>query len=168
MSSIKTTHTQLSCSIDFDFQQLCYPRWYKCSPPPSPVSAVWSLDFESLHFSQTAWTEVSPAEQDQPWNPAAASGWLSGPEKHMHIATLLFKLQTVHTHRWYPPLQNTQYLHTLQLLFAESVLFLQWLILDLHTDESPLHLSSLILQLKSKKDTQSHWFLSSNFHFTVK
>lgn len=44
----------------------------------------------------------------------------------------------------------SKYLHALQLLFAEGVLFLQRLILDLHTDELSLHLSTLILQLKYK------------------
>lgn len=59
-----------------------------CSPPPSPVSVVWSLDFGSLRFSQTALTGVSPAEQDQPGNPGAASEWLSGPAQHTHTIVI--------------------------------------------------------------------------------
>lgn len=61
----------------------------KRSPPPSPVSVVWSLDFGSLHFSQTAWTGASPAGQDQPWNPGSASEWLSGPAQHTHTHTVI-------------------------------------------------------------------------------
>lgn len=65
---------------------------------------------------------------------------------------------------------DTQYLHVLQLLFAEDVLFLQRLILDLHTDQLSLHLNTLILQLRYKTHTHTinpykwHWHLI--FHLT--
>lgn len=119
----------------------------KCSPPPSPVSVVWSLDFGSLHFSHTALTGASPAEQDQPGNPGAASEWLSGPAQHTH--TIVIRA----THKQQHVLLLPCYLSALQLLFAEGMLFLQRLMLDLHTDELSLHLSTLILQLQNKKET---------------
>lgn len=125
---------------------------FKHSPPPSPVSVVWSLDFGSLHFSQTAWTGASPAEQDQPGTPGAVSEWLSGPAPHMHTIVIraTHKQQRVLIYVIVP------YLCALQLLFAEGMLFLQRLILDLHTDELSLHLSTLILQLQNKKETYAH------------
>lgn len=46
-----------------------------------------------------------------------------------------------------------RYLQALHLLFAKGVYFLQRLILDLHTDELPLHLSPLILQLQHNMET---------------
>lgn len=63
-------------------------------------------------------------------------------------------------------LYDTQYLHALQLLFAEGVLFLQRLILDLHTDELSLHLNTLILQLRYKTYIRYRLltFLHSIFH----
>ena len=124
----------------------------KRSPPPSPVSAVWSSDFGSLHFSPTALTGASPAVQDQLWNPAAASELLSGPAQHAHPC---FHSSYRHTTVYVKSpcispvsLHTTQYLHALQLLFAEGMLFLQGLVLDLHRDELSLHLSTLILQLQ--------------------
>lgn len=59
-------------------------RCLRCSPPPFPAAVVWSSDFGSLRFSQTALTGASPAEQDQPWSPEAASELLSGPVQHMN------------------------------------------------------------------------------------
>lgn len=129
------------------------------SPPPSPVFAVYSWDFGSLHSSLPAWPGVSPVVQGRPGNPGAASEWLSEPTK-----PAVSKQQCM-----FPAdvflLYNTQYLHALQLLFAEGVLFLQRLILDLHTDELFLHFSTLILQLRYKTSTQYRLsFLHSIFH----
>ncbi len=139
------------------------PGGLKRSPPASPVSAVWSSDSGSLRFSRTALTGVSPAERDRPWRPAAASEWRSEPARHIHIHAVTEATHT-QTHtvdvqgRCVSPtvLVNTQYLHALQLLFAEGVLFLQRLILNLHADELPLHLRSLILQLQRVNHTHTH------------
>lgn len=72
-------------------------RMFHCQndplPPLSPVSVIWSLDFGVLHFSQTALTEVFPAERDQPWIPGAASEWLSGPAPNQsHIVKFRLSL----------------------------------------------------------------------------
>lgn len=82
----KYTHTHLFVHVVrvlLFFVLLMTHVAFKLSPPPSPVFAVWSLGFGSLHFSQTTWTGVSPAEPDQLWIPGSASEWLSGPARHM-------------------------------------------------------------------------------------
>lgn len=62
---------------------------------------------------------------------------------------------------------NTEYLHALQLLFGEGVLFLQRLVLDLHADELSLHLSTLILQLQHRDTHTDNYIKTTVIFITV-